>query len=121
MDEIQEGIDRPEILREIAAALPMEPALPDPLPEAEPIPTEPLPAAETVDAPSPRPAPGFALTLPPWWTAHRHELAGLITALVALVWLSLGVATQDWGPCFIGVAFALGALLIGTRARAAGV
>jgi hypothetical protein len=129
MDEPEENPDPPDVLREIAAALPMEPAAEeapplDPLPPPEPLSPEaaaPVPEPPAEPAIAPRPVSSRALRRPAtWWEAHRHELAGLVTGFVALVWMSLGVATKDWGPCLVGVGFALGALLIGTRAAWAG-
>ncbi len=115
MDESPEGGDARDVLREIAAALPMEPAPPDPAaPAPAPVvPAAPAPAPPEVPA---RPVSSRGLPRPTWWAAHRHELAGLVTAFVALVWMSLGVASREWGPVLIGITFALGALLIGARA-----
>src|SRR5581483_8844810 len=110
MDESPEGGDARDVLREIAAALPMEPAPPAP---ASAVPAAPAPAPPEVPA---RPVSSRGLPRPTWWAAHRHELAGLVTAFVALVWMSLGVASREWGPVLIGITFALGALLIAARA-----
>jgi len=114
MDEVPEGGDARDVLREIAAALPMEPA--PPIPPAPGVPEAPAPEPEV----SARPLSSRALPRPTWWAAHRHELAGLVTAFVALVWMSLGVASREWGPVLVGVTFALGALFIGARASWAG-
>jgi|SRR5579862_4516419 len=111
MDEAPGGSDARDVLREIAAALPMESAPPDPATPPADIPQAP---AFEPEAPV-RPISSRALPRQTWWTAHRHELAGLVTAFVALVWMSLGVASRDWGPVLIGVTFALGTVLIGAR------
>jgi hypothetical protein len=116
MDEAPEGGDARDVLREIAAALPMEAAAPVPEAPAPAVPEVPAPASEEPA----RPLSSRALPRPTWWAARRHELAGLVTAFVALVWMSLGVASRDWGPVLIGVTFALGALFIGARASWAG-
>src|SRR5579872_484876 len=114
MEEAESGMDRQEILPELAGAIPPgEEALPD-LPPPEPVAADPelddpLPAAP------PRPVPRIS-----WWSAHRHELAGLVTVVVSLVWISLGIAARAWTPSLIGVTFALGALLIGSKAVWAG-
>ena len=110
MDEAEGGFDSQDVLREIADAIPMDEAPLAELPPPEPIAAEAAPEAPAPTPPS-RPAP-----LPSWWSLHRHEMAGLVTALVALVWISLGVAARAWAPSLIGVTFALGALLIGTQA-----
>lgn len=112
MDEAPDGIDRQDVLREIAQALPMDAPLPDPIP-MEPV--APEAAAPPLEAPPPR-APSRTMARPTWWAQHRHEVAGLVTGLVALVWMSLGIASKAWGPSLTGVVFALGALLIGARA-----
>ncbi|HLY75622.1 MAG TPA: hypothetical protein VKU80_15985 [Planctomycetota bacterium] len=110
MDEGQSDVDKEEVLREIAGAIPMDEApLPD-LPPPEPIAAESVPEADSPPTPSGLPP------RPSWWSLHRHEMAGLVTALVSLVWISLGVAMRAWGPSLIGLTFALGALLIGTQA-----
>jgi len=110
MDEAEGGVDSQKVLREIADAIPMDEAPLAELPPPEPIAAESAPEASPPTPPS-RPAP-----LPSWWSRHRHEMAGLVTAFVALVWISLGVAARAWGPSLIGVTFALGALVIGTQA-----
>jgi hypothetical protein len=118
MDDAPGGIDPQDVLREIAQALPMDAPLPDALPAEPVLPEAPAPADGTApleDAPPPR-APSRTLPRPTWWTLHRHEVAGLVTALIALVWMSLGIASRTWAPSLIGVMFAGGALLIGTRA-----
>ena len=158
MDQPDEGLDKEEVLRQIAGAIPMEgelpPAEPAPVeqppyeqpPDAQPAYEEPPIEPPLEDLPPPEPlqeplaatlpppyAPGppaaapaveepprmesnRALPRPTWWERHRHEAAGLVTALVALIWISLGVAARAWAPSLIGVSFALGALLIGTQA-----
>jgi hypothetical protein len=130
MDEENPGVDPQDVLREIAAALPMEEPLPDavpmeaapPPPESAPAAAAPEPAPELASSPAPAeegrpvPAPVGPPSRPSWWSAHRHELAGIVTATVSLVWISLGVASRTWGPCFLGVTFAVGAYLIGSRA-----
>jgi hypothetical protein len=116
MDPAPDEADARDVLREIAAALPMDQTPPVPEAPAPALPEEPVPTPETAA----RPVSSRALPRPTWWAAHRHELAGLVTAFVALVWMSLGVASRDWGPVLIGVLFALGAALIGGRAVWAG-
>ncbi|HLY09646.1 MAG TPA: hypothetical protein VKW04_10110 [Planctomycetota bacterium] len=109
MDDAVGDGGRQDVLREIAGASPAEEPLPDVMPE------EPEPPAP----PSPEDPPSASLRTPvrpSWWARHRHELAGLVTAGVSLVWISLGIASRGWGPSLIGVLFALGALLIGSRA-----
>lgn len=116
MEEPEGGIDKDDVLRQIAGAIPMEGEspladLPPPEPEPEPLPPPVLAAASEPEPPPSPPAPA-----PSWWARHRNELAGLVTAFVALVWISLGLAARTWAPSLIGVSFALGALLIGTKA-----
>jgi hypothetical protein len=111
----QPAYEQPPV--EPLADLPPPEPLQEPLAEALPPPyaPEPLAAAPAVEEP-PRMGSNRALPRPTWWERHRHEAAGLVTALVALVWISLGVAARAWAPSLIGVTFALGALLIGTQA-----
>ncbi|MBV8880457.1 MAG: hypothetical protein JO332_10865 [Planctomycetaceae bacterium] len=119
MEPADEGVDKDDVLRQIAGAIPMEEGPladlppPEPIPAAAPAEPEPLPPA---DAEPPRPLSSRSLPKPTWWALHRHELAGLVTALVSLVWISLGIAARAWAPSLIGVSFAMGALLIGTQA-----
>jgi hypothetical protein len=114
MTEGESDVDKQEILREVAGAVPFDEAPLADLPPPEPLDAPPAPEAPLEAAP-PRPTPG-----PSWWTLHRQELAGLVTVFVSLVWISLGIATRAWLPSMIGVTFALGALLIGSQVVWAG-
>jgi hypothetical protein len=105
MEETEGGVDKLDVLREVAGAIPMEEA---PLPDLPP--PEPDAAAPEPDTPAPA-GPPRSLSRPSWWSEHRHEMAGIVTAFVSLVWVSLGIATRAWTPSLIGVTFALGALL----------
>ncbi|HVR84888.1 MAG TPA: hypothetical protein VMU54_11295 [Planctomycetota bacterium] len=110
MEDTEGGVDKLDVLREVAGAIPMDEApLPDlPPPEPEAVAPEPeIPLQVTPARSTPRPS---------WWSVHRHEMAGLVTAFVSFVWVSLGIATRAWTPSLIGVTFALGALLIGSQA-----
>ena len=103
MDEAESRLEEREALRQISDALPLEEPLPEALPDAllqEAEPVVPL-----------RPIPRLS-----WWERHRHEMAGLVTAIVSLIWISLGLAARAWAPSLIGVTFAFGALLIGSQA-----
>ncbi len=105
-DDADPGIDKLDVLAAINSAQPPAPEPgPPSLPDAEPIPpAEPAPeAAATVVAPR-RPSP---------WAKHRHEIAALVSAFVGVVWLSVGIAVRAWTPSLVGVAFGVGALLIG--------
>jgi hypothetical protein len=103
MDEAESGLEEREVLRQVSDAILMEEPLPDVLTDALPVEAEPVVPV--------RPRPRLT-----WWERHRHELAGLVTAIVSLTWISLGLAARAWAPSLIGVAFALGALLIGSQA-----
>src|SRR5262249_12974849 len=109
MDEADGGIDRKEILAQIAGALPME------APPAPPPPEE-LPPAELVPEPAPQVPPSRLPARPPRWFRHRHEVAGLVTAFVAIIWLCVGISVRSWSPALVGVGFALGAFMIGAFA-----
>jgi hypothetical protein len=106
MNDAQGASDPGDLLRQISGELPME----EPLPDA-------LPAEAAPPAPAEAPAvPGRSMPPSSWWERHRHELAGLVTAAVAFVWISLGLAARAWAPSLLGVTFAVGALLIGSQA-----
>ena len=116
-DEPDPGIDKFDLLAAIngteTPAPPPEP-LPDPEPMPEPLP-EPLPEPVAEPPPEPvAPASSAALRQPPSaFEKHRHEIAALVAAFVAVVWLSIGISIRAWGPSLVGVAFGVGALLIG--------
>lgn len=142
MSEEDPNYDRDQVLSAIDQAIPTEPApesyaapeaLPDPLPPAEPEPlpaaelmpqSEELPPAELVPTPEAMPAPEAEAVVPrplssrampaplSPWMRHRHEVAGLVTAFVAIVWLAVGVGMGAWGPALLGVLFAGGAACI---------
>jgi len=101
------GIDKFDLLAAIngtGAPAPAQEPLPEPV--AEP---PPAPVAE-----APRPASSAALRRPPSaFGRHRQEIAALVAAFVAVVWLSIGISLRAWGPGLVGVAFGVGALLIG--------
>ncbi|HEV3027109.1 MAG TPA: hypothetical protein VG457_06015 [Planctomycetota bacterium] len=109
MDETEDGVEKLDVLQEVAGAIPMDEA---PLPDLPP--PEPEAAAPEPEI-APPVAPPQSSLRPSWWSVHRHEMAGLVTAVVSLVWVSLGIATRAWVPSLIGVTFALGALLIGSQ------
>jgi len=120
-DEPDPGIDKFDLLAAINGTEPVAPA-PEPLPDPEPLPeplAEPLPEPLPEPSPAPvaeapRPASSAALRLPPTaFEKHRHEIAALVAAFVAVVWLSIGISIRAWGPSLVGIAFAVGALLIG--------
>jgi hypothetical protein len=91
------GIDKFEVLSAISgASTPPPPAAP-PAPDRPPSATR-----RAVEPPPPRPA----------WVRHRHEIAGLVTAFVGLVWLAVGLATASWWPCFTGILFGVASLAI---------
>jgi hypothetical protein len=116
-DEPDPGIDKFDLLAAINGTDAPAP-VPEPLPDPEPVP-EPLP--EPVPEPSPapvaeapRPASSAALQSPAsTFEKHRHEIAAFVAAFVAVVWLSIGISVRAWGPSLVGVAFGVGALLIG--------
>ena len=112
-DEPDPGVDKFDLLAAINGAGTPAPA-PEPLPDPEPLPEPvPEPAPEPV-AEAPGPASGAALVRPPSaFEKHRHEIAALVAAFVAVVWLSIGISVREWGPALVGVAFGVGALLIG--------
>jgi hypothetical protein len=117
MSEEDPNIEREQVLSAIDQAIPTEPAaestepLPaaEPLPEAEPLPdAEPLPPEESV----PHPPSSRGMPAPSAWRRRRHEIAGLVTAFVAIVWIAVAIAMGAWGPGLVGVMFAGGAACI---------
>jgi hypothetical protein len=112
-DEPDPGVDKFDLLAAINGASPPAPA-PEPLPDPEPLPEPvPEPAPEPVAA-APRPGSSAILVRPPSpFEKHRHEIAALVAAFVAVVWLSIGLSVREWGPSLVGAAFGAGALLIG--------
>ena len=105
-DDADPGVDKFDVLAAINGA---QPPAPEPAPPAD---AEPIPAA----LPSPEAAisaSGAALRRPTRWGRHRHEIAALVAAFVGVVWLSVGIAERAWTPSLVGVAFGVGALLIG--------
>jgi hypothetical protein len=117
MSEEDPNIEREQVLSAIDQAIPTEPAaestepLPaaEPLPEAEPLPdAEPLPPEESV----PHPPSSRGMPAPSVWRRRRHEIAGLVTAFVAIVWIAVAIAMGAWGPGLVGVMFAGGAACI---------
>jgi hypothetical protein len=82
------GIDKQDVLAAITGAAPA----PQPLPERPPSATR------------------RAIPPPPAWIRHRSELAGIVTAFVALLWISIGVAQGSGMSFLIGAAFAVAAL-----------
>jgi hypothetical protein len=112
-DEPDPGVDKFDLLAAINGAGAPEPA-PEPLPDPEPLP-EPVPeSAPDPVAEAPGPASSAALVRPPSaFEKHRHEIAALVAAFVSVVWLSIGISVREWGPGLVGVAFGVGALLIG--------
>ncbi|HZE96850.1 MAG TPA: hypothetical protein VE981_07475 [Planctomycetota bacterium] len=115
MDEADAGIDRQEILSQIAGAIPMEQeTLPPPL--LDPAPPMPPATAAVETMPAPRPPSSRALQRPSRWRRHRHEIAGLVTAVVSVVWVSVGFASRTWAPALVGAGFGLGAFAIGAFA-----
>ena len=112
-DEPDPGIDKFDLLAAINGTEPPAPA-PEPLPDPEPLP-EPVPDPTPAPvAEAPRPSSSAVLRRPPTtFEKHRHEIAALVAAFVAVVWLSIGISVRAWGPSLVGVAFAAGALLIG--------
>jgi hypothetical protein len=112
-DEPDPGVDKFDLLAAINGTETPAPA-PEPLPDPEPMP-EPLPEPIAEPPPAPvAPASSAALPRPPSaFETHRHEIAALVAAFVAVVWLSIGISIRAWGPSLVGVAFGVGALLIG--------
>ncbi|HUR38041.1 MAG TPA: hypothetical protein VM222_01025 [Planctomycetota bacterium] len=114
-DELDPGVDKFDLLAAINGAGTPAPA-PEPLPDPDPLPEpdpEPAPAPAPV-AEAPGPASPAALVRPASaFEKHRHEIAALVAAFVAVVWLSIGISAREWGPSLVGVAFGVGALLIG--------
>jgi hypothetical protein len=102
------GVDKFDVLAEIHG---VPPPAPPPLPDAELVPPEPV-TAPPASGPPPPSSGAFRLPSPPW-VKHRHEIAALVSAFVAVVWLSIGIARREWTPSLIGAGFGLGALLIG--------
>lgn len=136
MSEEDPTYDRDQVLSAIDQAIPTESgppaeayAAPEPLPDPEPMP-EPLPAAELMPQSEELPAPELVPTPEPPpvasrplssrampaplspWMRHRHEVAGLVTAFVAIVWLAVGVGMGAWMPAMMGMVFAGGAACI---------
>ena len=119
--------ERSQVLAAIDQAIPTEPLPEEPLPAPEPVAEampEPLPEAMPEPMPEPfyeppeepvaeRPLSSRALAAPlPPWMRHRHEIAGLVTAFVAIVWLAVGIAMGAWSPALLGALFAGGAACI---------
>jgi hypothetical protein len=107
-DDADPGVDKFDVLAAINSAQPSTPET-APLPDAEPIPAaEPAPEAAVSASAS-----SAALRRPSRWGRHRHEIAALVSAFVGVVWLSVGIAVRAWTPSLVGIAFGVGALLIG--------
>jgi hypothetical protein len=111
-DDGDPGVDKFDVLAAINSVPPSDPG-PAPLPDAELIPAaEPVPET-AAPAAVPAKVSSGAFHRPSSWTKHRQEIAALIAAFVAVVWLSVGIAARAWTPSLVGVAFGVVALLIG--------
>jgi hypothetical protein len=51
-----------------------------------------------------------AVVPPPPWVTHRNEISAIVSAFVALVWISVGVAAGEGMAILLGLAFGVGAL-----------
>lgn len=86
------GIDKQAVLAAITHPSPTP--LPPPLPDRPP--------SGVRRAPGPPP--------PPPWVRHRNEIAAMVSAFVALLWISVGFTAGEGTAILLGLAFGVGAL-----------
>ena len=95
-DEPDGGIDKQAVLASITHPSPVAiPQLLQPPPAARP----PSGVRRAV-APPP----------PPPWVQHRNEIAAIVSAFVALVWISVGFTAGEGTAILLGLGFGVGAL-----------
>src|SRR6185295_1052670 len=91
------GIDKQAVLAAILHPSPvpipktLAPTLPPPLPDRPP--------SGVRRAPAPP---------PPGWITHRHEIAAVVSAFVALVWISVGFTAGEGTAILLGIGFGIG-------------
>lgn len=105
-DEIDAGIDKQKILAEIGASAPL------------PGPPAPVPSAPPLQAAPARPAPEPAATALPKrprgrLARHRRQISAIVLIFVALLWISVGLATRERAPFVLGGAILGLAILVG--------
>jgi hypothetical protein len=92
-DESDGGIDKQAVLVSIAHPSPL--AIP-----------------QLLAPPAARPPSGVrrAVAPPPTWILHRNEIAAIVSAFVALIWISVGFTAGEGTAILVGLGFGVGAL-----------